>query len=106
MQQPSVSRIVHYVSYGTPPKPDGSQAFAGACRAAVITEAGGAAGDHPAVAQNPAAQIAGLCVLNPTGLFFSQGVPEDQGADAGAADSPFCGGRIYHGGTWHWPERV
>ena len=32
----------------------------------------------------------GLCVLNPTGLFFNRGVKRD---DEGG------------GGTWHWPER-
>ena len=77
---PSTGRIVHYVSYGTPPGPDGLQAFESRCRAAVITEVD--PGDPG---------IAGLCVLNPTGLFFNRNVPyhEDR-----------------HGGTWHWPERV
>jgi hypothetical protein len=31
----TVGRTVHYVSHGTPPRPDGSQAFAPACRAAI-----------------------------------------------------------------------
>jgi len=56
---PFVGCIVHYHSYGTPggeyqPEP----------RAAVVTTVlGGQAG------------AVGLCVLNPTGLFFNQNVP-------------------------------
>ncbi|HEV8653131.1 MAG TPA: hypothetical protein VG276_27995 [Actinomycetes bacterium] len=58
--RPSVGRIVHYVSYGTP------------------------------------GPVVGLCVLNPTGLFFHAiadgGCRQDEDGKAG--------------GTWHWPERV
>jgi len=50
--QPSVGRIVHYVSYGT----------------------------------------VDLAVLNPTGMFFNQGVMADHTEN--------------QGGTWHWPEQV
>ncbi|AEV52178.1 hypothetical protein RoPhRER2_gp32 [Rhodococcus phage RER2] len=54
--KPTVGRIVHYQSYGTPggeylPEP----------RAAIIT-------------QVRKAGIVGLCVLNPTGQFFNQEV--------------------------------
>ena len=71
--KPSVGRIVHYVSYGTP----GGE-FTSECRAAVVTNVI----DDTDV---------GLCVLNPTGVFF-----HDSGHDeAGKA-----------GGSWHWPERV
>lgn len=53
---PSIGRVVHYHSYGTPggeylPEP----------RAAVITEVTG--------------ETVGLAVLNPTGQFFNRGVP-------------------------------
>jgi hypothetical protein len=53
--QPSIGRIVHYHSYGTPageylPEP----------RAAIVTAV------EPTVA---------LCVLNPTGMFFNVDVP-------------------------------
>ena len=34
---------------------------------------------------------AGICVMNPTGLFFNRSVGYDD------AKKP---------GTWHWPERV
>lgn len=79
MTPPSVGRVVHYVSYGTP----GGE-FKSECRAAVVTE----------VTEHPDADgTVGLAVLNPTGMFFNRGVPRDEG------DSPA-------GGTWHWPERV
>lgn len=77
-QAPSVGRIVHYVSQGSPVREDGTQAYTSECRAAVITEAD--------------AHTVGLCVLNPTGQFFNRGVEQDEGDKAG--------------GSWHWPERV
>ena len=52
MPQPSIGRVVHYVSYGTP----GGE-YGQACRTALITEVG----LHGACS---------LAVLNPTGLFF------------------------------------
>lgn len=85
-QQPSVGRIVHYVSYGTPPAADGAQAYTSQCRAAVV--AGIPNPDDTSVLQ--------LCVLNPTGLFFNEST-HDEGDENGD-------GRW--GGTWHWPERV
>jgi len=80
-QRPSVGRIVHYVSHGTPPRADDSQAYTSQCRAAIITEVG-AEGEW---------QV-GLAVLNPTGMFFNTGVYADFTEN--------------QGGTWHWPERV
>lgn len=78
MQRPSVVRAVHYVARGSA---DGR--FPKACRAATITEVG----ENEAV---------GLCVINPSGLFFHQladgGVQHDEKEKAG--------------GTWHWPERA
>lgn len=77
-QIPSVGRIVHYQSYGTPggeylPEP----------RAAIITEVYEAEGSEvPNVA---------LAVLNPTGFFFNQYV--------GFAETPTPG-------HWNWPPRV
>jgi hypothetical protein len=62
--KPSVGRIVHYVSFGTP----GGE-YASECRAAVITE----------VQDDPQAP-ASLCVLNPTGMFFNRAVPYDEAA--------------------------
>jgi hypothetical protein len=81
-QQPSVGRVVHYTSYGTPGGEYGKE-----CRAAVITEV---TGDE-----------VGLCVLNPTGQFFSRSVEHEEIADQ---IEPGPAGRT--GGTWHWPERV
>ena len=54
--KPSVGRVVHYVSHGTPVQPGGSQAFKSQCRAAIVAQI------EPIV----------LCVLNPTGLFFNE----------------------------------
>lgn len=85
-QQPSVGRIVHYVSHGTPVQADGSQRYTSQCRAAVIT----------AVLDDP--EIVSLAVLNPTGMFFHEAVAQWE---------PEESGDIRHGGgTWHWPERV
>lgn len=75
-ETPSVGRIVHYVSYGTP----GGE-FPSVCRAAVITEV------HNS-------EELGLAVLNPTGMFFNRSNRDDGGSDG------------HVGGTWHWPERV
>lgn len=74
-QVPSVGRIVHYVSYGTP----GGE-FPSVCRAAIITEV--VSGD----------EAIGVCVLNPTGIFFNEMCLHDEDD--------------HRGGSWHWPERV
>lgn len=81
---PSVGRIVHYVSHGSPVRPDGTQAFTCECRAAMVTEVDP---DPPAGASTEI----GLAVFNPTGMFFNRGIPQ---------------GEPGTGGTWHWPERV
>jgi hypothetical protein len=97
--KPSVGRIVHYVSYGTPGGEYGKE-----CRAAIVTEV-------PEGVENP--QTVGLCVLNPTGMFFNRTNPRDDGrryseiAEPGRDPSPaLCDSKWYLGGTWHWPERV
>lgn len=83
-QKPSPGRIVHYVSHGTPVRPDGTQAYTAQCRAAIVTE----------VPQMPDSRglPVGLAVLNPEGMFFNRDVPQDETGKTG--------------GTWHWPERV
>jgi len=58
---PSVGRVVHYVSYGTP----GGE-YQSRCRAAVITEV-------------ETADVVCLAVLNPTGVFFDTGLTRDDG---------------------------
>lgn len=80
MARPSVGRIVHYVSYGTP----GGE-YASECRAAVITEV-------VPIARGSATVGVSLCVLNPEGQFFNRNVQQDEEGR----------GR----GTWHWPERI
>jgi hypothetical protein len=66
-QKPSVGRIVHYVSYGTP----GGE-YASQCRAAVVTE-------------TDTSDTVGLAVLNPTGMFFNRTVVHDEGDKTGGS---------------------
>lgn len=75
--KPSVGRIVHYRSYGTP----GGE-YTSECRAAVVTEVSEKSGGSWKLS---------LAVLNPEGMFFNRACPHDEGDKVG--------------GTWHWPER-
>lgn len=88
--KPSVGRIVHYVSHGTPVRPDGSQAFPSVCRAAIVTEV-----PWPDDDDDEVGGLALLCVLNPTGMFFAPTAYPHVEPDGDLI-----------GGTWHWPERV
>lgn len=81
--KPSVGRIVHYVSYGTP----GGE-YKSECRAAIVTGLDPDPDDVP----EPGQVFADLCVLNPTGMFFNRLCLQDEAEKTG--------------GTWHWPERV
>ncbi|MGJ5693027.1 hypothetical protein ACM6RM_07620 [Streptomyces pratensis] len=83
---PSVGRIVHYLSHGTPVRSDGSQAFAPACRAAIVTEVDSV--DPTRV---------GLDVRNPAGGFFHP-------LAAGGCVHADVGAQVP--GSWHWPEVV
>lgn len=58
--KPTVGRIVHYVSYGTPGGEYTSQ-----CRAAIVTVVGDAEVD------------VSLAVFNPEGMFFNQSCAHD-----------------------------
>lgn len=78
MTTPTVGRIVHYQSYGTP----GGE-YASQPRAAVITEV------HPQQGNEEAPSV-GLAILNPTGLFFTRAVPYSP------SPKPGC---------WSWPPR-
>ena len=80
-QKPSVGRVVHYVSYGTP----GGE-YKSECRAAIIT-----AVKEKDDNGNLLDGVVSLCVLNPTGQFFNEVVLYNEDKK---------------GGTWHWPERV
>lgn len=86
-QEPSVGRIAHYVSHGTPIREDGTQEYGSRCRAAIITQVWYA--DPKLI--TPSGTV-GLAVLNPTGLFFHESCDQDEDEQ-----TP---------GTWHWPERV
>ena len=82
---PSVGRMVHYVSYGTP----GGE-YPSVCRAAIITEVTGLF-DEDGTDREYTGYAVSLAVLNPEGMFFNRNVDQ-------------CDER--KGGTWHWPERV
>jgi hypothetical protein len=107
---PSVGRIVHYTSFGTPGGEYTSQ-----CRAAVIAEVGAwatvditKADSYSRSEGRPIRHLeqwfyddaVALVVLNPTGLFFNGAGPV-----ACKHDEP-RDGHAPAGGTWHWPERV
>jgi hypothetical protein len=77
---PSVGRIVHYRSFGTP-----KGEYTAQCRAAVVSEVDPMNG-----------LLIGLVALNPTGMFFH--ALSDGGCHFDATATI--------GGTWHWPERV
>ena len=85
---PSVGRVVHYVSFGSP----GGE-FESTCRAAMITDVGGLvdARRYPNREISTDDEVADLAVFQPEGVYFAQGVLHDEQHSAG---------------TWHWPERV
>ena len=93
MTTPSVGHIVHYVSYGTPGGEFGKE-----CRAAIITDT------EPLGSETPGEKI-GLCVLNPTGLFFNRAA-HHEAAEGPGGETPGGFAGNHPGGTWHWPERV
>jgi len=122
MPKPTVGRIVHYVSHGTPVRQDGSQAFTSECRAAIITEVQSRIVGDRAVID---VERVGLAVLNPTGVFLHSiaaggcayhdgaeqpGLPDCPNAEGHGSPFRYCTcGWIeasFQGGTWHWPERV
>lgn len=95
---PSISRAVHYVSYGTP----GGE-YPSVCRAAVVAEVGawGNVKNSPVIesggvktrvlTQEFFPDAVTLVVLNPSGIFFNAVCEHDEDKAPG---------------TWHWPERV
>lgn len=78
---PSVGRVVHYVSRGS-----ADYVYPATCRAAMVTEVD--RGDRPS-----------LIIFNPTGIHFHEKVEYDE-PDAGGERPALTPG------TWHWPERV
>ncbi len=94
MPQPTIGRIVHYVSYGTPPGPDGTQAYPSKCRAAIVADVYSADNPHPGpevLVGVDGAEWVALAVLNPSGMFFNEACHDET---------------TKLGGTWHWPERT
>ncbi|MFF1792647.1 hypothetical protein ACFVXQ_00140 [Kitasatospora sp. NPDC058263] len=97
--QPTIGRIVHYHSHGSPVQPDGTQRYPSEPRAAIVTAV---PEDLPDVPKQYPGQggvpndgthepyWVSLAVLNPAGLFFDQAVPY--------AEEPTPG-------HWTWPPR-
>lgn len=109
-QRPTVGRMVHYVSWGSPVRADGTQAYVQQCRAAVVTEVG-AWVDQEVTEDGPGLRTVrqrfdrfalGLHVMNPTGVFDNLACQHGDGEDA-TAPTDMCGGLAYRGGTWHHP---
>lgn len=111
--RPSVCRLVHYVSYGTP----GGE-YHSRCRAAVIAEVGQwitVETTKPASYDRSEGRpirvleqwwyddACALAVFNPTGVFFNGAASVACRHDEGVESE---GERVYQPGTWHWPERV
>ncbi|MEV6565852.1 hypothetical protein [Streptomyces kronopolitis] len=88
-EPPTVGRIVHYFSHGSPPREDGSQAYSSENRAAIITEVHGTleSDDRP----SPVWDV-GLAVLNSAGVLFNEHVLQDEDQ--------------HTLGSCHWPARV
>jgi hypothetical protein len=78
-----IGDVVHYVSYGTP----GGE-YPSVCRAAIITEVMPVGTIAATPFDDVRPDTVGLCVLNPTGVFFNRSVPH---GDATHRPS----------GTWH-----
>jgi hypothetical protein len=87
--KPTVARNVHYQAYGTP----GGE-FQSVARAAIITDVAALVPD--ATLKDPLAYgdernyRVGVCVLNPSGIFFNAACPFDPDGKPG---------------TWRWPPR-
>lgn len=97
--RPTVGRIVHYVSYGTPGGEYGKE-----CRAAVVTAVGEVfvpEGETP-----PEGTPVSLAVLNPEGMFFNGGVMQHEAPEGPGGETPAGLPQNHPGGTWHWPERA
>jgi hypothetical protein len=85
-----IGRAIHYRSYGTPIREDGTQAFIGACRAAQVTEL--PKETYGKLHGTTYTGIVGLHVVNPTGQFFHSL------ADGGCTHD----NATFEGGTWHY----
>ena len=78
-QKPSIGRVVHYVSYGTP-----KGEYSSRCVAAIITDVKD---------DEDGEVVVRLKIFNTDGEFNSPWLKEKE------VDKK-------EGGSWHWPERV
>jgi hypothetical protein len=83
--KPTVGRIVHYQAFGTP----GGE-YPSVARAAVVTAVSELEPLSATLLTDEKGYRVGLCILNPTGIFFNPEVRFD------ADGKP---------GTWRWPPR-
>lgn len=84
-QSPTVGRVVHYQSYGTP-----GREYLPEPRAAIVTEVQVVSVGGLMSAGKREVTHVSLCVLNPEGMFFNRDVPY--------SDEP-------KPGHWNWPPR-
>lgn len=82
--KPSIGRIVHYVSYGTP----GGE-YSSECRPAIITKVYPSDGEGTLAEMNGPEEVH-LTIFYPDGDFRKK-CRHSEGSKTG--------------GTWHWPER-
>lgn len=91
--KPSVGRIVHYVSHGSPVQPDGTQEYPSVCRAAIVAEVQPGQLPYPlsgGETSHGELPVLSLFVVNPNGTHFHDASQDEY------SKAP---------GTWHWPER-
>lgn len=114
---PQLGDDVHYVAHGTPPGPDGKQAFQSRCRTAKVTEVGAwmrvSAGDHEVEYDDghKVRQVqevwrptnVALWVFNPTGMFLHEACRYNDGMTMAGVDEVNPDEPVFVGGTWHWP---
>ncbi|GHH57830.1 hypothetical protein [Lentzea cavernae] len=106
VQRPSVGRIVHYVSHGSPIREDGTQVFPSECRAAIVSEAGA----WIAVATIEAESFSrseGRPIRHVEQWFYDDAVTLTVLHPTGSSRHACKHDETNHAsGTWHWPERV
>ncbi len=107
--QPTIGRVVHYQSYGTPSGeylPEPRAAIVTAVPAHLMAEPYDGCPNGKLDHNDQPMWIASLAVLNPTGLFFNENVPYAQEPTPGHWSWPplATGGVVRSGVRWADPE--